>query len=42
MGILGYEIFTNFYFGKWDIDPFFGIWDIQEFWDMGYWNFFWG
>ena len=28
MGILGYEIFTNFYFGKWDIDPIF--------WDMGY------
>ena len=28
MGILGYEIFTNFYFEKWDIDPIC--------WDMGY------
>ena len=41
-GILGYGIFTHFYFGIWDSDPiYFGIWDIQEIWDMGYWNLFW-
>ena len=40
--ILGYGIFTHFYFGICDIDPiYFGIWDIQEFRDMGYLNLFW-
>ena len=35
-GILGYGIFSLFYFGIWDIDPiYFGIWDIQEIWDIG-------
>ena len=42
VGILGYEIFTHFYFRIWDIDTiYFGILDVQKCWDMGYWNLFW-
>ena len=35
---MGYGIFTNFYFGIWDIELTLFILGYSGIWDMGYWN----